>query len=233
MRRIYLVLFIIGAIFCLAIGYHLGSGTQVDTDLAKIRHERDSLSILLSLSIQTQEKLVKIALAERSAYERKDSVVKDLERKLEKQGETLQKQIDDIRKFTYQETDSFLTSRYPAPRQSFNRSTRPIEMPEWRANEIAVDLGRLDSASQVVESLVKIKEEQKIAIVHRDNEIRALSNVIVEKDKAFSIVLSREGTLVQEIDYWKRQDKKHKRQRDAIIVGVGAVVAASIYNSFR
>jgi len=226
MRRIYFILGALLLLFAFYGGYKFGA-PSVDIDkLEDVIKERDSLTTALTLSLEREKALMAVAMIAKEQYHESDEKVKDLENEKQEQAIAYEKKIKAIKKYTAAQTDSFLTARFPKPR-TFNPSIKPIVIPEWRANEIAQTLARLDSVIAYANSLDTINGQLKESIDRRDRFISIQEEIIHQKNLSFQILEQREMTFAEESKMWRKEAIKYKRQRNLAIAG-GVMVIGGI-----
>jgi hypothetical protein len=225
MRRVYLLLIVIIFIFAFAAGYNAGSDSAAE-QLAEVIQKRDSLTNALNSSFERERALAVLAETAKKEYIASDEKVKDLEDSLKQTKVVHGKKIQKVREFTSVQIDSFIVARYPR-KLTLNQSLRPITLYEFQVHEIEIDLVKLDSVSAIAHSLDSINHELKESVASRNVFIGIQDEIILEKAGQVSTLQGREQTYIEETLYWKKEDKKHKRQRTGIAVG-GVVIVGTL-----
>ncbi|MEJ7644267.1 MAG: hypothetical protein WKF87_06710 [Chryseolinea sp.] len=229
MRRIYLPLIFLALLLSFGGGYWLGH-SDVDGDaknqVANLRRERGHLTTMINNSVKRNNVLQREKLQEQAKTARIDSIAGMLFDSKRAEAKKFESKIRKLQRATPPQLDTILTELYPKPRQSFNRSLRPIAVSEWRVMEIAQDNHRLDSIRVQSGIQERILGMQHLAIASRDTRLFIQEKQLEEKDTTISLLVKREGTYAQEAVVFQTQAKKYKRQRNGAIAGGVTTVLA-------
>lgn len=230
MRRLYIPIIIVLMLGSFYGGYLLGSSDpEAPKELAEVKRERDILTSKLAVKYAESAKFEAMAIKEKKNALKADSMVEHLEHEKRTAAKKYTSRITKLNTATPEQLDTAMQERYPAPRQSFNTSLRPLVVSEWRMREIAQDLVRLDSIREASVYTDSVTQQLRSGIYYRDKQLFAKDRELDEKNEAIDLLIDRETTYAAESSVWHKTARKYKRQRNGVIAGVGAVAVTVGY----
>jgi len=197
-----------------------------------VKKKIDSLTHELHISIAKTEMFSKKAESFEKQYKHSDSLAVVINKRRINQAIAYAKKIEQVRTFNIYQVGSFLVNKYPTEtyksKTDSSAITKTIAVEGWRVRAAEVDIVRGDSLASVTQSQDSTINQLNTSIVDRDSAIVSLHDVIGQQ--AISLKDSKQLTAMweQQTSFWMDKANKYKRQRNGIIVGVGAVVVGGL-----